>query len=410
MPTWPTALPDPLETNYALEPVDQTIRTDMELGAARVRRRTSARDDRITLSWVMTDAEYVVFRGWYADDAAGISGGAAWFDISLAVGDGGLTAVQARFVGTPKAQALGGLNWMVTATLEIRWSYTNGSPQAAGYVRFPFTEGAGDYIACDGNTSLFPTLHLGGQTTSVWSVADHLSIAVGGNPTDRVFGNAAIDGMMRLDNLTGYYRCKFAAFKLWRFVNTTAISTGVNERLFQYGDQGSSSSAPDGGWVARINSASSGVFLKGSISLAIHTPDNGTVKPGTQDDDTFPDPIYTTRVFSNSELEAGISLLFGVDNSVSPYRAIVYVNGVLEGFDAQPDLAWVLPGISDNGPGNDGTSNGLVLFAQSTNQGVQPLKSARVSPVFFGQAADTAHLAEIAARLHADPYRASPYA
>lgn len=121
MSTWPATLPRPTIDGYQLAPVDPTLRSDMEIGAARVRRRTAARNDQVAVTWRFTDAEMAIFRTWYDDASTGAAGGAAWFDgISLALGSTGLVTSEARFSGIWQATALAGLNWQVSARLEIR--------------------------------------------------------------------------------------------------------------------------------------------------------------------------------------------------------------------------------------------------------------------------------------------------
>ena len=284
------------------------------------------------------------------------------------------------------------------------------SPPAAttspDYVHFPFTEGASTLLGSVGSPSAYPNLSINGTTTQLWSVPGKLTLHVAGNYTTRVYGNTAIDTMMRLDDLSGAFKCKFFATRVVRHVTATPVST--NERIFQYGDQGSAAGLV-GGWVARINAGSTEPFLTKSISFAIHTPDlPGTLKPGGQSDPNFPDPIATTLVLSDAQWQAGISILVAVDNSVAPYAARIYIDGVLAVSDAQSNLTWPLPGISNNGPGTDADSNGLVLFAQSTNQGTSPLKNAEVSDIWIGRARDTAHLNAIAQALHLN-IKSSPY-
>ena len=92
----------------------------MEVGAARTRRRTSARNDKVTLSWWMTDAQLTIFRTWFEDAAAGAAGGSAWFTVNLAIGTTGVVSTTARFVGPPKIGHGGGLQWSVSAEVEIR--------------------------------------------------------------------------------------------------------------------------------------------------------------------------------------------------------------------------------------------------------------------------------------------------
>lgn len=120
MSAWPSTLPAPDNAGYAIEPLDPVLRSQMEVGADRTRRRTRARNDRITLSWSMTDAQLAIFRAWLDDDATGAAGGAAWFTIDLAIGGATLTeTVEAKFVGVAKP-ARDRRCWRVTATLEVR--------------------------------------------------------------------------------------------------------------------------------------------------------------------------------------------------------------------------------------------------------------------------------------------------
>jgi hypothetical protein len=117
---FPTTLPRPSYNGYKLEPTDQTIRTDMEVGAARQRRRTAARHDQVSLSWTFSDAQMAEFRTWF-DNPSEAAGGAAWFTgLDLAIGNTGFDATECRFVGAWNADLIPGLHWKVTARLEIR--------------------------------------------------------------------------------------------------------------------------------------------------------------------------------------------------------------------------------------------------------------------------------------------------
>lgn len=120
MATWPSTLPAVSLSGYSIEPVDQTVRTDMEVGSPRVRRRTAARLDIVSASWLFTDAQMATFRAWFENSTTGVSGGAGWFTIELPMGDGGVVSSDARFVGVPKPQMLPGKHWSVTASLEVR--------------------------------------------------------------------------------------------------------------------------------------------------------------------------------------------------------------------------------------------------------------------------------------------------
>jgi len=119
MATWPTTLPGPLQSGYGLAPVDQSLRTEMEAGAARARRRTYSRNDRVSVAWTFTDAQMAAFRTWFEDDAEA-AGGSAWFYITLMVGDTGATSQEARFTGPFQSAYNGRGLWSVSAQLEVR--------------------------------------------------------------------------------------------------------------------------------------------------------------------------------------------------------------------------------------------------------------------------------------------------
>ena len=89
----------------------------MEMGASRSRRRTFAINDQVKVTWKFTDSQMTSFRAWFDDDAAG---GNAWVPCPLAIGRGGVTTANVRFVGGYKQALSAGLNWTVTATLEVR--------------------------------------------------------------------------------------------------------------------------------------------------------------------------------------------------------------------------------------------------------------------------------------------------
>jgi len=120
MASWPTTLPRPLGRGYALSPADAVVRTDMEGGSAKVRRRTRARNDKLDVVWMFTDAQMTAFRAWFENDTTGASGGASWFTMTVAIGTGSVTSLDCRFIGPFKATVVGSLIWNVTAQLEVR--------------------------------------------------------------------------------------------------------------------------------------------------------------------------------------------------------------------------------------------------------------------------------------------------
>lgn len=118
MAAWPSTLPPPT-TDYKLAPVDPVVRTEMESGASRSRRRTRARNDHVSAVWKLKDAQMQIFRAWFDSDS-GAAGGAAWFTIDLPTGDGGIQNVTAKFKKVFESSYLHRLKWQVSAELEIR--------------------------------------------------------------------------------------------------------------------------------------------------------------------------------------------------------------------------------------------------------------------------------------------------
>lgn len=124
MATYPGTLPAPLLNGYQANPQDQVVRTQMEVGTARMRLRSTAQIDKVSVSWLFTDAQMATFRTWYYQAAAtgGAAAGTSWFTISLPIGQTGLTAVTARFFAPYQATGGAGLLWNVRADLEVRYA------------------------------------------------------------------------------------------------------------------------------------------------------------------------------------------------------------------------------------------------------------------------------------------------
>lgn len=89
---WPDTLPGPSIPSFSLSPVDPSVRTPMEVGAQRVRRRTFSRLDHATMEWRMTDTQFKAFRAWYEGLAVSLSGAsdtlAGWTLLSATVNTG----------------------------------------------------------------------------------------------------------------------------------------------------------------------------------------------------------------------------------------------------------------------------------------------------------------------------------
>ena len=144
MPTYPTQLPAPLVSGYALQPQDVGIRTAMDSGIARTRKRFSARPvTTVPVNWIMSRNQLALFDAWilaYASD---------WFSINL-TGGLGLQTVLARVVGTWTSVPAGSSAlWSVSATLEVRAFDSLTAEQLDAVLAF----GADDLLEA------FPSLH-----------------------------------------------------------------------------------------------------------------------------------------------------------------------------------------------------------------------------------------------------------
>jgi len=114
---WPSEkLPSPTIQGYGISPGEAILRTEMEAGPARQRRRFTQVPSRINVRWVMTQEQFAVFEAWYRFQA---KEGAEWFLIELK-GGLGLLAQEARFTRQFQARVYAGVLWEVSSELEIR--------------------------------------------------------------------------------------------------------------------------------------------------------------------------------------------------------------------------------------------------------------------------------------------------
>ena len=114
--TWPPTLPLPTVQGYGIRPGEAILRTEMEAGPARQRKRFTQVPSRIAVRWLMKREQFALFEAWYRWRARE---GGAWFEIKL-LGGLGLQVHEARFTRQFEAKLIGGLLWEVTSELEIR--------------------------------------------------------------------------------------------------------------------------------------------------------------------------------------------------------------------------------------------------------------------------------------------------
>lgn len=113
---FPKHLPLPTVQGYKIKPDDAILRTDMEAGLARQRRRFSQTPSKISVRWLMNQEQFSLFEAWYKYHA---KEGAEWFLISL-LGGLGLLEQEARFIKQFEASLFNGTLWEITSELEIR--------------------------------------------------------------------------------------------------------------------------------------------------------------------------------------------------------------------------------------------------------------------------------------------------
>ncbi len=113
---FPKRLPYPTVEGYSIRPDEAIIRTDMESGPARQRRRYTQTPSKIAVKWIMNPEQFCLFEAWYKYQA---KEGAEWFVISL-LGGIGLTKQDARFTQQFEASLIAGRLWQITSELEIR--------------------------------------------------------------------------------------------------------------------------------------------------------------------------------------------------------------------------------------------------------------------------------------------------
>lgn len=115
---WPSDfLPEvPLIDGFRINVDTGLIRTPMEDGQARQRRRFQGPPSTIPASWIMDQSELTFFKSWIAN-LAGF--GASWFNINLDMGEG-ISNYEARIVGKPEYVPVSHNKWRARISLEVR--------------------------------------------------------------------------------------------------------------------------------------------------------------------------------------------------------------------------------------------------------------------------------------------------
>jgi hypothetical protein len=118
MAAWPDTLPKPLLNGYGMEPQDAVIKTNMEAGPKRYRKRFTAVPYDLELSFVMTAAQMAIFKDFWHNQ---INLGADWFTFNgLNLGNGFTVNSEVHAVMPYKASLIDPLKWQVNLSIEVR--------------------------------------------------------------------------------------------------------------------------------------------------------------------------------------------------------------------------------------------------------------------------------------------------
>lgn len=110
---WPITLPDRfLMDGYDEGPPDLVLRTEMDAGPAKMRRKGTAGVRNIVGQVTMTTAQVAILDSYYLDDLASV-GRDSWTHPRTGA------AIEFRFVRPPRWQPMGGDMWRVQIDLEI---------------------------------------------------------------------------------------------------------------------------------------------------------------------------------------------------------------------------------------------------------------------------------------------------
>ncbi len=103
MPVWPTSLPQsPLQDSYRETAADNTIRTTMEQGPAKLRRRATSAVSKLAIGFILSPAQMNTLQSFYT---SGTSGGIIPFTFPHPrTGN----SVSCRMTAPPSIAAIGG--------------------------------------------------------------------------------------------------------------------------------------------------------------------------------------------------------------------------------------------------------------------------------------------------------------
>ena len=127
---YPTGLPLPLRNGYDINHVSPLMRSDLQSGRARQRRRYTSVPSMASVSWNMNQQQAQLFEAWFRWE---LVDGSEWFNAELRT-PLGLQSYECRFADIYSGPQLVGVDrWVFQAMLEIRERQT----LADGYELLP---------------------------------------------------------------------------------------------------------------------------------------------------------------------------------------------------------------------------------------------------------------------------------
>lgn len=113
---FPEDLPNPSQS-YKLGITNRVMRTKMDSGRIRQRRRSTESVNAISVKWEMTDEEFQLFESFCFFS---LDGANSWFEAKILTGGGIVTSVVRFQGGKYDATYQSHLHWVVTAKLDVQ--------------------------------------------------------------------------------------------------------------------------------------------------------------------------------------------------------------------------------------------------------------------------------------------------
>lgn len=119
----------PMREGYGFTPVSPLMRTNMESGRAKQRRRYLSTPTQVPVTWRFTQpGQCMLFESWFKNT---INDGASWFYMKLKTPEG-IRFYKCRFIDVFTGPVLDQSDWIYTAELEI-WERPSIDPLWATY-------------------------------------------------------------------------------------------------------------------------------------------------------------------------------------------------------------------------------------------------------------------------------------